>query len=166
MPTYRTADREDLAMLKEVMEEYHERLTEHDVRVGLLYAHAPTDEDTGKPKGVALKLHGEAALAIVKINSLKDRVEGKPDATVVLDGDQWPDHSEEKKRAILDHELAHLLTPGDTDDAGRPKLKMRGHDFTLAGFWDVVDRHKQHAAESEAYTDIHREFSQRVFHWG
>lgn len=172
MATFRVAEREDRELLEAVMAEHHMRLCDAGVRVGLLYASGPRDEKSGLLKGPALKLHGMQALAVVKINSTKDRVEGKPDATVTLDFDQWPDHSPERKRAIMDHELAHLLLATDEDgnpqidDANRPKLRMRQHDLVVGGFTDVVRRNKQHAAESDQFLEVNRFFTQEVFPWG
>lgn len=171
MPTYRQADRDDVELLAEVMREYHPKLTDAGVRVGLLHAMAARDKE-GMPKGPALTHHGYPALAVVKINSLKDRVEGKPDATITLDGERWGEQSREEKVALLHHEILHLVVATDedggvkTDDAFRPVLKMRMHDYEAGGFWEVVDKHGKHAPESKSYREIHREFSQRVFPWG
>lgn len=172
MPTYRKADREDVALLDEVMREHHPKLVESGVRVGLLYANAPTDEKTGLPKGHALKLHGYPCLAIVRIASVRDRVQGKPDASIELDHDSWPSHSHETKRAILDHELTHLVLATDrdgnlkVDDANRPALKMRPHDVICGGFQETALRHGKHAPESQQYVEAHRFFSQSIFPWG
>ncbi len=52
------------------------------------------------------------------------------------------------------------------DDAGRPRIKLRKHDFELGGFFDVVERHKTSAPESQSYIDLHRKMSQMTFPWG
>ncbi|TXH55560.1 MAG: hypothetical protein E6Q97_08545 [Desulfurellales bacterium] len=172
MATFRTAEKEWVDLLAEVMKQHHPDLVEAGVTVGLLFAHAPRNDATGEPQGPALKHNGYPALAVVKINSQRDRVEGKPDATITLDGDRWPDESRESRVALLDHELAHLVLVRDedggikTDDCFRPRLKCREHDFQLGGFWDVVERHGKDAVESRAYQDLHRGFSQRCFPWG
>lgn len=172
MPSYRQADAEDTELLDAVMNEYHPRLAEHGVTVGLLYAFAAVDKKTGLPKGPALVHHGEVALALIKINSHEDRVQGKPDATIKLDHLRWREMPLEQKRATLDHELEHLVLVDDPeggvalDDCNRPRMKNRPHDYYTGGFWNVVDRHGKDAVESLAYREIHREFSQRAFPWG
>lgn len=172
MPTYKQADGESAELLRQVIDRYHPHLDAVGVRIGLLMAHAPVDKYTGEPKGPALKLHGDVALAIIKPNSLKDRVEGKPDVTITCDGDRWPELSGEKRISLLDHELEHLVLVEDEegavmlDDCNRPKVKTRPHDFLVAGFYSVVDRHKTEAHEAQQYIELHREMSQRTFPWG
>lgn len=172
MPTFRQADPDAVAILEDLMETVHKRLDTHGVTVGCLFAHAKIDEKTGMRKGPALKLHGYPALAIVKINSYRDRVEGKPDATVCVDGDDWGSWPVEKQRALLDHELTHLELVFDDeggvklDDACRPRLVMRPHDIVIGGFEEVIDRHQQHSCEAESYMPIHKMFTQKLFPWG
>lgn len=144
MPTYDAAPPEVEEYATELRALYHDKLDECQVRVGYLMARATRNED-GDRIGVAIKLHGTRALAKVKINSLADRAEGKPDATITIDGDEWPDWSEERQRAVIDHELHHIevvyerdsQTVWKTDDLGRPVLRLRPHDFDVRGF-DVI----------------------------
>lgn len=171
MATFQQASDADVQLLRQVVEKYHPRLI--GVDIGLLEAYAPCDADGNvRPGATALKVHGIAAYATVKINSLADRVEGKPDATIRIDADVWGAHSDKRKVAILDHELAHLLLATDKDgnvkrdDLGRPKLKMRYHDLVVGGFSDVVERHGAAAVESMHYLDVHKFFSQQTFPWG
>ena len=112
--------------------------------------------------------------AIVKINSLKDRVEGKADATILLDGYQW-DHemSEDQRKAVLDHEVMHLMLERDgegqivADDIGRPKLKMRLHDFHFGGFHAIAERHGPHSVEHAAVKSLGEVgWVQGVLQWG
>ena len=51
--------------------------------------------------------------------------------------DTWEDLTEEQRRALVDHELCHLVV--DTDDDGTLVARTRGHD--LEEFIGVVDRH-------------------------
>lgn len=143
------ADSEAVELLREVLQEHHPDLVEAGVTINLLFANAKAGAD-GEVKGPALKLHGYPCLATVKINSLKDRIEGKKDATIELDGDVWHEHAEARKKAI------HLVVAREKDgsvkldDAGRPKLKMRLHDMVVGGFTEVLERHGQeHAGEAD-----------------
>jgi len=169
--TYRQVEPDVIEMLDAVMREHHGDLAEEGVTVSLLFAHAAVSQD-GEIQGPALKLRGWPALAVVGVVSYKDRVEGRSDARILLDGDRWPDLSDRQRRALLDHELEHLTLVRREDGkvrydaAGRPRLKMRPHDYELGGFWAVVDRHGKDALESLAYRHVHAGFSQRTFPWG
>lgn len=156
---YQDSESEIHKQMLRVMDQFHQPLKSYGVTVATIVVE-DVDSDgarTGKP---ALKLHGSPAYAIVKINSLKDRVEGKSDATIFLDGEHWGQASEAEKVAILDHELHHLLPVLDedanlvADDAGRPKLKMRPHDFQVGWFHTIAERHGPHAVETQQMQEI------------
>lgn len=139
-------DVEDIA--GQVIREHHLRLLSPNmVSITYLFAHGPRDEATGEVTGPAVTHNGYECLAVVKVNSLKDRVEGKSDCTITIDGDRWSDHSHETKKAILDHELAHVIPTNKTDDCNRPVLKLRKHDIHIGGFVDVIQRNREHAIE-------------------
>lgn len=171
MATYRNMTDEVGGLVKDVMRQYHTDLAERGVTVEVIGAFADTD-DAGQPRGPALKHHGWPALATVKINALKDRVAGMSDARITLDGDRWPELNHERQLALIDHELEHLEIVRDSaggvklDDAGRPKLTMRPHDFELGGFESVVNRHKRNAPETDVYEGIYKKFTQLLFPWG
>ena len=174
MATYRQADEDVLDIIGVLMATpHHQDLRDAGVRVGARFAFAAVDEKTGEPKGHALKHHGWPAAAVVKIVSQKDRVSGMPDAMIDIDGMAWEqDWSNERKRAVLDHELTHLLVQRDDegniklDDCCRPKLKMRPHDAEIGVFYDVVERFGEAAIEAEAYRGMHKKFTQLAFPWG
>jgi len=94
-----------------------------------------------------LKLHGIACAATIKINSYKDRVQGKPDVTVTISKPAWDEFDDGQRAALLDHELTHLIVRGERDDLGRPMFKMRPHDYDLSIFGEVVRRHGKAALE-------------------
>src|SRR5262245_4301901 len=140
-----------------------------DVTYNLLFAHGPRDEN-GQIKAPALKLHGYPCCAIIKINSLEQRVAGLADVTIKIDGDEWPDWDDRRRAAILDHELYHLVPfikgkAIQTDDAGRPKLKLRNHDWQLGGFAEIVRRHGDHAVEAVAFRATADRHGQLLMPW-
>ena len=47
-----------------------------------------------------------------------------------------------------------------TDDAGRPKLKMRPHDFEVGGFFDIVQRNGSAAVEAQVIGEVGKKFIQ------
>jgi hypothetical protein len=167
MATFTEADHEAKELLVRARRRRQD-LNDAGVTVKLLFAYARVNDAGEQVGGPALKLHGYPCLATVKINPLKDRVEGKADATITLDADQWPEHGEAEKLSLLDHELTHLelaRTPeGEVrlDDAGRPKLKMRLHDMVIGGFYEVIRRHGEDVAfEGQQYAQMSRALRQQ-----
>lgn len=150
--TYQMAGANWRTELQSVMEKYHGPLHENGVKVDILLAKGPTDED-GENIGPAVKHHGRTCYAKVRIIGLKDRAAGRGDAEIILDGDHCDTWSQEQAEAILDHELTHLelQTFEDgalkRDDLDRPKLRIRPHDREFGWFDSVARRHGQHAVE-------------------
>jgi hypothetical protein len=163
--TYTLAGQEVLQLAAKVMKLHHDRLVEAGVEITYLMVSAARDKKTGEPTGPALKLHGYPCRAIVKINSLKDRVAGKADADVQLDGDQWDGWMDAEQEAIIDHELTHLVATGESDDAGRPKLEMRNHDWQLGGFASVVEHYGDAATDKQAVDALWKEYRELLCTW-
>jgi hypothetical protein len=129
---------------------YHEALRDHEVTIDFLIAY-PDYDSQGLPKGPAIKHQGYAARGLCKITNYKDRVKGHGDAEITIDGEWWddPKTSENQKLALLDHEMSHLVLDHETDQAGRPKLVMRKHDFQVGWFMDVAARWGAASSEVE-----------------
>jgi hypothetical protein len=174
MPTFAKANTHVHALIASVVDEYHSDLAEAKARIGAVMAYPALDGD-GEPTGPALTLHGDPALATVKINAQKDRVDGKPDATITISAPEWdalddePD-GDERRRALLDHELYHLIVRRDDetgrvefDDQGRPLFKMRRHDYTIAGFRVVAERHGKASCEVRQARELHDQFGNILF---
>ncbi len=126
MPVYEQPAPQMLLLLEEVKRLYHSRLDDHGVRIDLLVAKAKQDKN-GDTNGCALRLHGYQANAIVKVTSYKDRVLGRGDAEIQVDGDMWHLWSREQQMALLDHELEHLepIVKDVIDDAGMRKTELQ-----------------------------------------
>lgn len=147
MPTtYRECDEDIKDQADAIMRRFHRELCESGVTVKFLF-HCNAD---GNP----LKFKGWPAAATVKIHGLKDRVAGLTDCTITIDEEWWNTHDQKQCDALLDHEFEHLLVGTDddgkwiVDDIGRPKLKMRPHDFEVGGFDAIVKRHGISATEA------------------
>jgi len=152
MTTYARAQDSTCEILADVMDEFHPHLRDAGLVIDLLLAHAATDVN-GDTNGPALRLHGYACYATIRIIGLKDRVAGRGDAELLLDGDRCDTWSDEQLRAIFDHELTHLeLQVSDQgnvkrDDIERPLLRVRKHDHQFGWFDCVARRHGQHSIE-------------------
>jgi len=152
-----TRDVENLA--NTIIRDHYPDLAEADVTIKYLFARA-------EGNGPALTHNGYQASAIVRINNLQKRVEGLTDATVAIDQEQWEDLSEQERAALLDHELMHLEVKRNEakaikyDDANRPMLRMRKHDWNHGGFLDIAKRHGENALDVQAIQAVHRKFVQ------
>lgn len=138
-------------MAREILEQHHAelRLTDGSLtRLCILMARQGDDSD--EPP---VKLHGYPCYAVISIIPYKQRVDKRADAEIVIDETAWVDLTEPQQRALLDHELTHLEIQKDengfvkTDDAGRPKLKMRLHEWQIGGFRSIAERYGGDAME-------------------
>lgn len=148
-----------------ILKKFHPDLAK--VKVAIEYLFISHDGE-----GPALKLHGYACAAVVRIIPLKDRVAGRGDAEIVIDRDGWDNLPDASKDALLDHELTHLVLQKDrnrkpkADDAGRPALKMRLHDQQLGWFDDVARRHGEASMEIRCARDLIAKRGQLYFQFG
>ncbi len=152
-----------------IRDRYHGALTETGVVIDLLLAHAARDKNDD-PTGAAVKHGGYPAAATIRIVNLKDRVAGLGDVQLIVDGDKWDEWTDAELDALLDHELTHIEIVIDKDgavvrdDAGRPKLKLRLHDFQIGGFNSIAKKHKEDAFEVQSVAAVGKEFvAQAVF---
>jgi hypothetical protein len=149
--------------VKHTAEKFHPPLVEIGLTFSVLMAEAKRDAE-GNLTGPAIKHHGYPALAKVRIVSERDRAHGMADVALLLDGDRWPLLSQGERIALLDHELTHIELVIDdegkpkADDLGRPKLRIRLHDFEAGWFHEVAERHgKQSQEVQQAHTQGERE---------
>ena len=155
MPKFQKAPPDVREMCDALLNEFesHKPLVENKVKIDLIFAFADTDDDTGEKLNDALTLHGHKALGITRKLGAKDRVMGRGDAEIVLDGDWWTETaSEEQQRALLDHELHHVAVKTKKgavqhDDLGRPQINLRKHDVEFGWFAVIADRHGKHSQE-------------------
>jgi hypothetical protein len=160
MSTYQKAPPEVRDMAEAILQEFisYKPIVEAKVKIDFLFAYAEVAEDgeqAGEAKGYALTKHGIRALGITRKLGIKDRVMGRGDAEVCLDGDWWKEATPARRRALLDHELHHLEVKTDEDgvvirdDLKRPKLKLRKHDVEVGWFALVAGRHGSNSLEIE-----------------
>ena len=159
MTCYQMAPQETCLIMDEVFEHYHGELSDAGVKVDVLMAFAPTDAN-GDANGPALRDKGHGCAAKTRVIPLRDRVAGRGDAEITLDGDEYDVWNGQQLRAILDHELTHLeLSVAEDgsvkrDDAERPKLRLREHDHQYGWFDSVARRHGEASVEVRQATRI------------
>lgn len=166
--TFVKADQDVHDHLARVREEHHEDLCDPKVTVDILM----TQEVDGEGNEYAtLKHRGHAALAVIKKTSLKERTLGHADALLIIDSVRWGELKERERTALLDHEITHLQVKrnedgeAELDDARRPKLKLRLHDWELGGFTAVARRHGAHAPEVQSVRSCVDEAGQYYWDW-
>ena len=156
MSTYCKAPADVRELAEKLLEEFttYKPLLEAKVKIDFMFAYAERGEDD-EPKGFALTRRGVRVLGITRKLGIKDRVMGRGDAEVILDGDWWDSETPLRKKALLDHELHHLDVVTDEtgvairDDLKRPKLKLRKHDVEVGWFAVVAGRHGSNSIEIE-----------------
>lgn len=148
MPTYQKCDGSVAELAREILCEFPTHKPILDARVQIDYIFAfPDYDDMGMAKNDAIRHHGCKALGLARRLKLKDRVMGRGDCEVLLDGHWWKEASRDERRAILDHELHHFIVKQSThgvferDDIGRPKIVLRHHDFEFGWFAVIAERH-------------------------
>lgn len=148
MPTYQKDDGEIKGLAYELIaaQEHLKWIADCKLKIDFVFAYGTRDDD-GKLIGDAIKQHGVKALGLCRIVNLKDRAKGLGDAEIVIDHDWWETAGREEAKAVIHHELYHLKPTGDTDDLGRPKLKLRKHDFQFGWFTGIAKIHGEFSQE-------------------
>lgn len=161
--TYQVAPPAAIALADKIILSHHLPLIQADVRITWLFA--------ANPDGPAIRHHGWPAKALVKKTSLKERVAGLADAIITIDADGWREWTEGHRAAIIDHELEHIVVKQDAvgnttyDDANRPVIWLKPHDFQFGGFHAIAGRHAKASAEAQALQDVARRWVQLEFRW-
>lgn len=171
MPTtFERAPKAIEAMVQHALEKYHPELHKEGVTIDCMIARG-IDKD--EMDCHALKRGGYAIDAKTQVTSLVDRARGIADAKLTIDSFDWNRMSDKRKAALIDHELEHLdlvaIKPTKKngfeegwkrDDLGRPKLRIRPHDWELTGFKDVVERHGENSHEAAQFAAFRDEYGQ------
>lgn len=121
----------------------------------------------------ALKHHGWPAAAIISIVPPEQRADGCADLRLKIDQAKWFRMTERQQEALIAHELLHVQVELEgsqsvnppivkTDDYGRPKVKLRPHDWEVGGFTAIVDWYGDDAIEKQIVTSINERLSQMV----
>lgn len=160
MPTtYEKANEEQAAVLQALIKRAFGELLVADVTVTFMLAR--------NPDGDAIKVHGCAAAAKIKVNGLADRAEGKGDVTLTVDEAAWADKNARQQEALLFHELLHLRVVKTKtgavkrDDLGRPVVKTAPDSYVVNGFFECVERYGDDAHEKQTVKGVVGEYERR-----
>lgn len=133
MPHYDKPDESLDILISKLMEDHFPELVKANVTIETLFAY---DDKGGHP----VKCGGYPAMAVVKINNLKNRIKGLADVELTIDGEIFKNLTERQREGLCYHELLHLEVQYDkegnlkVDDAGRAKIRLAKHDYQFGWF--------------------------------
>jgi hypothetical protein len=153
MAWYSIANEEVNLTIQKVMKENHGELHNAGVTITALIARSE--------EGPALKVGGREALGCIRVTKLTERTLGLGDALMILDGESMIAWSSKRLQAVIDHELRHLMLAKNKrtgeiqlDDEGRPKLRIRPHDFEFGWFARTAELYGEESYEVSQAREI------------
>lgn len=153
-------------LLSQMMLQYHQKLSELEVRVAIIMTKAGRKTD-GSLESPAVTKGGVSCAGVTRLTTTKERVLVNYDAVIEIDEDIWEGLTSLQQRALIDHELEHIQVVykdgfPDSYDDGRPKLKLIVDDWTLTGFRAIVARHGESALEYNSVFTVAETISKDV----
>ena len=153
MAWYSIANEEVNLTIQKVMKENHGELHAAGVTITALIARSE--------EGPAIKVRGSEAAGCIRITKLAERTLGLGDAVMILDGESMIAWSSKRLQAVIDHELRHLMLAKNKktgqiqlDDEGRPKLRIRPHDFEFGWFARTAELYGEESYEVSQAREI------------
>jgi hypothetical protein len=153
MSWYSIANEEVNLTIQKVMKENHGDLHAAGVTVTALIARSE--------EGPAIKVRGSEAAGCIRITKLAERTLGLGDALMTLDGERMDAWTSRRLQAVIDHELRHLMLAKNKktgqiqlDDEGRPKLRIRPHDFEFGWFARTAELYGEESYEVSQAREI------------
>lgn len=139
--------------IQKVMKENHGDLHAEGVTITALIARSE--------EGPAIKVRGSEAAGCIRITKLAERTLGLGDAIMILDGERMNLWTSKRLQAVIDHELRHLVLAKSKktgeiqrDDEGRPKLRIRPHDFEFGWFSRTAELYGEESYEVSQAREI------------
>ena len=114
---------------------------------------------------------GQITNGVVKYGrtlNLGDYNSKRADAEIIVDKYLWDEMTHRQRLALIDHEITHLEFQKDedgylkTDDLGRPKLKLRRHDFCIEGFSVIARRYGEDSNELILARSVQKNFPEAL----
>jgi len=168
---YKPADPEVVELVRKVLVAECQQIAgmQPEIIIETLFAF---ESKPGKP---ALTKGGYPCVGMIRVVTEEHRAAAAPDVILTLDGYRWSKLSSEEQYAVIHHELYHLVpvnlkpATGDAkgwycavDGLGRPKIRLRRHDWQIGGFNKIVELHGDHAIEWQEVERVHEAFHQRL----
>lgn len=135
------------AQLTAVCENMRPDVDEIKLKIGVVFHHAAVNEH-GIKTGPGLSKGGHEVAWTAKVTSPDERLTGSPDLRVKLNGDLWDEMEVPQRDALLDEVLYAITIVRDpdsdlplTDDALRPRIRLKPFDIYVQGYETIVRRH-------------------------
>ncbi len=170
--TYTQADKDTLDLVREILATHYPAIRGMvpELQIGVLLACSDKEE---KP---ALTRGGYPVAGQIRVISQENRAAGGPDVLITLDGDQWSDRSVVEQYALVHHQLHHIVPVKlhaltgtgakgwacELDGLGRPRVRLRKHDFEIGGFNRIIEVHGDAAIEWQEVKRVHEAWHQQV----
>ena len=158
---YEKASEDVRKRIAKLRQKYHAELD--GVTLDVLFCFSDESEQV-------LTHQGYPALALTKVNGLKERAAGLSDALIVVDRYCYSGLTTAQMDALLDHELHHLVPVIDEeteqpkfDTLGRMKLAIRKHDRQFGWFDEIAQRHGDASIEVQQAKALNEEEQQLYF---
>lgn len=124
---YRLAP-EVAALAADIIAEHHPDLDTDEVRIEYLFVAPPPTSNGRTVWGRARRVGGLAAvLADLAAHDSEFVEDPRPMFVVEISEPIWSELDDNRRRALIDHELMHLVAESTAD--GKTVLSTRGHDF-------------------------------------
>lgn len=168
MPSYQIAPQDVREFVAEVCAEYQSDLSANGIKFDIIMAH-PLEDSEGNPCLPTLTTGGYAVSGKSRILNDFNRTVRGYDAELILDGHGWLKMTQKQQVALIDHMLNYFVVSrsvdGDVifDRQGRPKLKMRKHDYHFGVFNTVAARHGVDSVELANIRTMYVECGQLYF---
>ena len=153
MSWFSIANEEINLTIQKVMKENHGELHAEGVTITAMIARSE--------EGQAIKVRGCEAAGCIRVTKLMERTLGLGDAVMILDGERLDAWSSKRLQAVIDHELRHLMLAKNKktgqiqrDDEGRPKLRIRPHDFEFGWFARTAELYGEESYEVSQAREI------------
>lgn len=149
-------------MVYRIMEKYHKHLREAGVIVTVLFAWAVDKYGETLIHAPAIKVRGQAALAVIRKSNARDRALGSGDVIMEIDRSAWKNElSDTSKESLLSHELSHVDLKYEKKSGlpvatveGRPAIVMEYHDFETGIFLDNIRRYGKDSVDFLSVRDM------------
>jgi hypothetical protein len=124
------------AVARPLINEFHEHINTHKVRIDFLFFDKEKKRNGMTVWGYATKI-GSLAAFLAGEEDAQDDGSTEPFFVIAIWDVVWRTLNPEQRKALVDHELAHVYA--EYDDKGKTKLSLKGHD--LEEFYAIFARH-------------------------
>lgn len=153
-----------------LIQKYYSEFAAIGLSIDAVFA-LPTLDREGEATGPAITRRGTKIFVDTRITSLKERVLGRADIEINIDGEYWERSNKSERLALIDHALNTVELARDSDgcikmdDHDRPKLTRVPPDRAYEWYDTVAKRHGTASVERKQ-SDLLISDSQDAYEFG